>query len=123
MGVAKGVANFDAKLDRIRARTVIDGDGWERYRGQDRKGRQTTASLNKQDLTAARHQLAKAEAGLDVVYSEAHGDTPRIQKREAEHAAMSEAVLACRLVLDAARRCGLEVTYQSLMGGEPDDDA
>lgn len=105
-GVRIGVQNWEAKLERIRARTATGDDGRVRYHGQTRRGRQSVGSLDEQDIDAVIHECGKALEGLRLARDAKHAELPRIQRKEAEHAALGFLYLATRLadeVLDRNR--------------------
>lgn len=59
VSVATGVAT-----DKIAAATRKDPDGRTRYHGQQRRGQQTHAQLNEQDLAMARYCWGRFEGGV-----------------------------------------------------------
>lgn len=113
--VVSSVDRFDEKQDRIRARTAVEADGRTRYRGQTRRGRQTVGDLDEQDLDQLALYVAKAKAGLAYARRPEAADVPRIQRKEAEHAALGELAMGLRFGFDVCKRNRFDVP-------EPVDD-
>jgi hypothetical protein len=87
----------DNKRDRIADRTTIDADGRSRYRGQAKRGRQSVAQVDEQDLRYALESIQKAKDGLAFVAALPPG-MPRVQKQDAIHAALSLADQGARFI-------------------------
>lgn len=89
LGIARpaGVQVGVQKSERIASRTVKGEDGRVRYHGQKRRGQQTHAQLDEQDLGFARREIKRGETGLETYAAETArskaGDPqamPRIQR-------------------------------------------
>jgi hypothetical protein len=85
----KRVQGWDERLERNRGAT--SGYTHKRYHGQARRGRQTVAALDDQDLTDALKRIEKARAGLAIARSEEMQQLPRIQRENAIREALSQA--------------------------------
>lgn len=66
-----GVQNGVEKSERIAQRTITHEDGRTRYHGQDRRGQQTHAQLDEQDIGFARREITRGETGLAAYTAEA----------------------------------------------------
>lgn len=95
---------------RVAARTeavdehVADGYRRKRFRGQDRRGRQTNQQIDEQDLDDAIERLRRAKAGLALARSAEVQQLPRIQREEAKHEALSQADHGMRFVEEVLER-------------------
>jgi len=116
-GVSDGVQKFDEQLERIRSRTFLEADGRVRYRGRERRGRQSVADLDSKDLALVRTYLAKYEAAIDYARRPEAADVPRIQRDEAVRAANDYLRLAGRFANDILVRNG-----EPPIVAVPDDD-
>lgn len=122
VSVTDGVTTYAEKQHRISARTAVEADGRRRYRGQLRRGRQTVGDLDEQDLDQLAIQVAKAKAGLAYARRPEAADVPRIQRREAEHAAIGELVMGLRFGFDICIRNGYPVPEAVDTDDDSDDD-
>ena len=100
----KSVQSSVDKSARIAARTVMHGDGRTRYHGQARRGQQSRAQLDEQDLADAIARLQRAKDGLAAARSPEAQLLPRIQREEAERAALAQLELAGRFLDDVGER-------------------
>jgi len=108
-GVQRGVQKFE----RIAARTVRGEDGRTRYHGQDRRGQQTHAQLDEQDIGFARREITAGETGLKVYAQEVERSKvkdplalPRIQRDDLRSAALHQIERATRHLGDVLERHG-----------------
>ena len=108
-GTDNGLDKYAERMDRIRARTFVEADGRTRYRGQERRGRQTVADLDEQDIDLAILYLTKCRGALRYARRPEAADVPRIQRREAEHAAIGELAMGLRFGFDICVRNGYPV--------------
>jgi hypothetical protein len=92
------------KSARIAARTVMHHDGRTRYHGQNRRGQQPRAQLDDQDLAEAISRLQRAKDGLAAARSPEAQLLPRIQREDAERAALAQLELAGRFLDDVGER-------------------
>ena len=104
----KSVQSSVDKQARIAARTVAnaDGDGRTRYRGQTRKGQQTHAQLNVQDLGWARENFEAFAAGVTILGSEEAKAWRREERAQVTAATGNQAERACRHIDDILERLG-----------------
>lgn len=116
--VVSKLGELSARFERIRAQTILGEDGRTRYHGQLRRGRQSLARLDEKDIDTAITELLKAKDGLRLARAPKNAKLPRIQRKEADHAALSMAHLAIRVVMDALVRNGYPVDVDDLV---PDD--
>jgi len=79
-------------------RTRKHADGRTRFHGQMRRGRQTNASLDAQDLADALKYVERGRAGLAYAASPEVQALPRIQREAAQRAALAQIALAVRLL-------------------------
>jgi hypothetical protein len=96
------VQGWDERPERNRGAT--SGYTHRRYHGQARRGRQTIASLDDQDLTDALKRIEKARAGLAIARSEEAQQLPRIQREDAIRAALSQADHGIRFAEEVLER-------------------
>lgn len=108
-----GVATGLDKSRRIASRTLTGEDGRTRYHGQDRRGQQTHAQLDAQDLGFARREITRGESGLEVYAAEVAkskaGDPeamPRIQRDGLRSDAVGYLERASRHLEDVVERHG-----------------
>jgi hypothetical protein len=109
-----GVDNeVDNRRTRIASRTLTGEDGRTRYHGQDRRGQQTHAQLDAQDLGFARREITRGETGLEVYAVEVArskaGDPeamPRIQRDGLRSDAVGYLERASRHLEDVVERHG-----------------
>jgi hypothetical protein len=94
------------KQQRIAAATTIDADGRNRYRGQAKRGRQSVAQLDDQDLRFALEALQKARDGIAWLSTVADGAMSKNEKQDAIGAALAHAIHSSRLVDDVLERHG-----------------
>lgn len=108
--VTTGVNKSTRIAARVAARTeavdehVADGYRRKRFRGQDRRGRQTNQQIDEQDLDDAIERLRRAKAGLALARSPEVQQLPRIQREEAKREALSQADHGLRFVEDVLER-------------------
>lgn len=109
-GVAQDVAD---KRARIAARTKTHADGRTRYHGQSRRGQQSHAQLDEQDIGFARKEIELGERGLqryarEVERSKAKDPEamPRIQRDDLRSAAVHQLERAVGHLTDVMSRHG-----------------
>jgi hypothetical protein len=81
-----GVHNDVHKHERIAARTATHADGRTRYHGQQRRGQQTHAQLNAQDVEMASECFDSFKAGLALIESAEVKALPRVQRDDVKAA-------------------------------------
>lgn len=106
----------EVKNDGDRTRLVTEGDGRTRarYTGQGKRGPQSRAQLDDQDLAEIARLVARCTDGLRFV--RAQPELGRVQVRDGEHAALAFLHLAIRLGGDVLERNG----YETPKGKESD---
>lgn len=98
------------KSARIAARTeavdehAADGYRRTRYRGQDRRGRQSNQQIDEQDLDDAIERLRRGKAGLALARSAEVQQLPRVQRDEAKHEALAHIDHGLRFAEDVLER-------------------
>jgi hypothetical protein len=108
IGAAQLVVSQQAgqKEARIEAATTVDADGRWRYRGQAKRGRQSVAQLDDQDLRFALEALQKARDGIAWLSTVTDSAMSKNEKHDAVSAALAHATHASRLVDDVLDRHG-----------------
>ncbi len=96
------------KKAAIERRTSLDADGRSRFHGQERRGQQPRAQLDKKDIQDAIAALVQADAALDMVRSPGNATLPRMQIKEAVDAVLYVGALGCRLFGDVLLRNGCD---------------
>lgn len=86
------------KSKRIASRTEVDPDGRTRYRGQERRGRQSAQQTDESDLLEAKKAIDKAIAGLALARSPEVQQLPRIQREAAKREALAQADHGSRFI-------------------------
>ncbi len=108
---ARKIRSGDLSGDKkaaIERRTATDNSGRTRYHGQDRRGQQPRAQLDKKDIQDAIAGLVQVDAALDQVRDPSNADLPRLQRKEAEAAVLAVGALACRLYGNVLVRNGCD---------------
>lgn len=103
---SRGANNGENQRSTIASRTSVDKDGRTRFHGQGKRGQQPRSQLDDQDLLTARRAIDKAMAGLSLARSPAMLELPRIQRKDAERAALAVAGQSARFVLEVLERNG-----------------
>lgn len=124
-------AALSADTQQIAKRTttsVEKGSGknaWARtrYRGRDRRGKPPHGWEDEHDLDDAIRALVKAKDGLRLARSHEVANLPRIQRRDAIEAALSNVDLAVRHAGDVAHRNHYELTPWAPDDGTGDDES
>lgn len=94
------------KSERIAARTVKEADGRTRYRGQQRRGQQTHAQLNMQDLGWARDSFEAFAAGVKLLSSDEAKEWRREERAQVTAATANQGERSGRHVDDILERLG-----------------
>jgi len=113
------------KSERIASRTVRGDDGRTRYHGQERRGQQTHAQLDEQDIEFARREITAGEAGLKIYAVEVGRSKakdplalPRIQRDDLRSAALHQLDRAARHLGDVLERHGHAIKRHGRREGE-----
>lgn len=85
-----------------------DSEGWMRYRGQAKRGRQETAALDEQDIAYALDAILKAQHGQKLTQTPQVRELPRIQREAAAREWLALLDLAERFFDDVRRRHKIE---------------
>jgi len=95
-----------AKSVRLAAATRTHADGRERYHGQQRRGQQTHAALNRQDIQMASESFAAFRTALALLDSDEAKAWPRGERQHFAAAAASHGERVGRHLDDVLERIG-----------------
>jgi hypothetical protein len=101
-----GVDPYVDRSERVAAATRTHDDGRTRYHGQQRRGQQTHAALNAQDLKMASGPLKAFRAGLAELGRPEAKEWPRGEKQRVIDATIHEAKRHIRHLEDILERLG-----------------
>lgn len=101
-GVVQGV---DQRAAAIAAATRRHADGRTRYHGQQKRGQQPKAQLNRQDLRHVREDFEAFAAGIEIL-AERGGEMHRGERERVEGATASRGVSASGRMDDILERLG-----------------
>lgn len=104
--MAIGVATAADRAAQIAARTRTHADGRTRYHGQQKRGQQPMAQLNRQDLEMAESAFADFKRAVAVTDTDEFKRMPVIQREAARAAVAGLGDLTCRHIDDVLERLG-----------------
>jgi len=101
-----GVENHVEKSERIAAATRTHEDGRTRFHGQQRRGQQAHAQLNRQDLEMADQSYTAFKVGVTLLGADEAKVWPRGEVERVKAATASQGERATRHVDDVLERLG-----------------
>ncbi len=101
-----GVASGVEKSERVAAATRKHADGRTRFHGQQRRGQQTHAQLNKQDVVMADSCFDAFKAGIDLLGGEQAATWSRGERERVAKATANQGERTSRHIDDVLERLG-----------------
>ena len=102
------------KTPKTKLEIRVEADGWtrtrERYVGQGKRGPQSKAALDDQDLDDAIARLQRAKAALQVASSPEVAELPLAQRQETKAAALAQVVHGIRFGIAVLHRHRIDVS-------------